>query len=329
MTIQIRGSVFETNSSSSHSVTVSSEELADDYGIPKDVLRSGVIRAHIAGHYGWEWHRYYTPGGKIAYLATQLAGGLAYGGSGKDVTAKMRQNTRVDHMLQIIERRTGCRVEIIGASSASVDHDSIGVGLELLGDENEFLRFVFGKRSYVETGNDNSSAPMTISTDLGDESYLENRYVQASEVGGQRFEMTLDMRGSNVFMHPEGGQPIYANVDDQADLSAFVADLDGLVIEKVGVWSQRPDTLPEEHAADDVQEFVHEYLNELTEILPSLKIVREASIDSTFDVSTKDLDRWDRQQAAHFTLFASAEPEKVARMAALLSRHSGMAQTHP
>ncbi len=328
MTVHIRDAVFETNSSSSHSVTVSAEELADDYGITKATLRSGVIRVQTKT-YGWEWARAYSPEAKIAYLVTQLAGEYASGKPGKDVTQQVRRDTRVDSMLSLIERRTGCRVEVIGASSAYVDHNSVGTGVELVGDQDKLMKFIFGQRSYVETGNDNSSPPMVIRTDIGDESYHENRYVPALE-GGSRFEMTLDLFGANVFMRPDGGEAIYAYVDDQEDLRAFVDDLDGLVIDRVAVWSQRPASLCEEHAADDAQEFVHEYLNELTQILPSLKILREAAVDSTFDVSSKDLSRWDRSESAQFTLFASAEPEKVARMTALLSRHSGMvAPAHP
>jgi hypothetical protein len=327
MTIQIRDAVFETNSSSSHSVTVSADELADEFGISKETLRGGVITAHTKV-YGWEWARSYSPGAKIAYLVTQLAGGYASGKPGKDVTREVRRDSRVDSMLSMIERRTGCRVEVMGASSAYVDHNSVGTGVELLDDPEKLMSFIFGRRSYVETGNDNSNPPMVIRTDLGDESYHENRYVADAE-GMERFEMTLDLNGANVFMRPDGGEAIYAYVDDQQDLHAFVEDLDGIVIDRVGVWSQRPESLSEEHAADEAQEFAHEYLNELTQILPSLKILREAAVDSTFDVSTKAMNRWDRSQSAQFTLFASAEPEKVARMAALLSRHSGMAQAHP
>jgi hypothetical protein len=327
MTIQIRGAVFETNSSSSHSVTVSADELADDYGIPKEMLRSGVLRAQIR-EFGTEWERFYSPGTKIAYLVTQLAGGRACGASGKDVTRDVRQNSRVDRMLAMIEKCTGCRVEVIGSGSALVDHASAGIGIELLDDPDQLLKFVFGQRSYVETGNDNSEAPMVIETDRGDESYHEGRYVPTPE-GGERFEMTLDLYGANVFMRPDGGEPIYAYVDDQDDLNTFVTDLDGLVIDKIGVWCPRPETLSVEDAADEAQEFVHLYLKELTQILPELKILREVSVDSTFDVSARELGRWDRRGAAQFTLFASADPEKVARMTSLLSRHSGMAQAHP
>ncbi len=327
MICKVRDAVFETNSSSSHSVTVSSEELADDYGLSKETLRNGVIRAQTKA-YGWEWGRAYSPEAKIAYLVTQLAAAYASGKPGKDVTQQVRQHARVDSMLSLIERRTGCRVEVIGASSAYVDHNSAGTGAELLDDQDKLMKFIFGQRSYVETGNDNSTPPMVIRTDLGDESYHENRYVSAFE-GGDRFEMTLDLYGANIFMRPDGGEAIYAYVDDQDDLHAFVSDLDGLVVDKIGVWSQRPDSLSEEDAADEAQEFVHDYLNELLQILPSLKILREATVESTFDVSLKDLDRWGRRQSAHFTLFASAEPKKVARMTALLSRHSGIAQAHP
>jgi len=321
---QIRRSVFETNSSSSHSVTVSSEELAGDFGIHKALLRGGVIRAELQeGGYGWDWHRYYSPGAKIAYLVAQLAGRQAYGTSGKDISSDVRRNSSVDALLSKIETRTGCRVEVVGAGPCPIDHDSVGVGVELLhsGDDG-VLRFIFGKDSFVETGNDNSEPPMEIATDRGSESYHANRVVAVPE-DARRFDLTLDRIG-NVFLCPEGEEPLYAHVDDRVDLAAFMGDLDGLVVEKISVWSQRPAAMTEEQAAEDVGEFVHLYLRDLTRDLPALGIASNMAVETAFDVSDRNLSYWDRRKSAHFTISGAAYPEKVDRMMALLVKHSGM-----
>lgn len=324
MRTQIRRSVFETNSSSSHSVTVSSEELAGDFGIHKALLRDGVIRARLQeGGYGWEWHRYYSPGAKIAYLVAQLAGRQAYGTSGKDISGAVRTNSSVDALLAKIEKSTGCRVEVIGAGSCPIDHDSVGVGVGLLhsGDDG-LLRFIFGKDSFLETGNDNSEPPMEIATDRGSESYHANRVVEVQE-DARRFDLTLDRIG-NVFLCPEGEEPLYANVDDRDDFVAFMGDLDGLVVEKVSVWSQRPVSMSEEHAVEDAGEFVHCYLRDLTRDLPALGISKDMVVETAFDVSARDLSDWDRKESAQFTISAATDPEKLERMMVLLSRHSGM-----
>jgi hypothetical protein len=326
MTVQVRNSVFETNSSSSHSVTISQDELAD-LKVAKSILREGVIKAKLQG-FGWEWERFYSPGVKIAYLIAQMAPAEARG-AGKDVTSMVRRNDRVGALLDLIEKKTGCRVEVIGARDPYVDHNSVGTGIELLEDQDQLLKFIFGERSFLETGNDNSSPPRTIKTDLGgDESYHEHR-ISSVHDDSERFAMTIDFYGGNVFMQREGGEPIYANIDDHVDMSSFLTDLDGMVIERFEVWSQRPKSVSEEDAADDVREFVHEYLIGLAYRLPAVKIVRDLVIDCTFDVTVQDLSLWDRQSGASITIHAAADLEKAARLSAMLERHSGVTVAKP
>jgi hypothetical protein len=323
MTVQIRNAVFETNSSSSHSVTVSREELADDFGISKATLRSGVIRAEIAGHYGWAWKRYYSPGAKIAYLATQLAGHHADGMEGVDVTKFMRRDAGVASLIDLVQRRTGCRVEIIGADDASIDHDSVGVGTELFDDEDVLMRFIFGPGSFVQTGNDNNTAPMWIDTDRGSERYHEHRYVDGP-VEGQRFAFTVDLWGSNVFMHPEGSDPVYAHVDDRDDMAAFLRDLDGLTMEQIDVWTTRPKDVDQSLAEEFVQDAVHEYLVDLEDVIPGMKFSEQLKVETTFDVTDQPRDKWNCADTATYTLKAAADPKMVGRMMEVLARHSSM-----
>lgn len=193
MKSQIRDRVFETNSSSSHSVTIDGAEL-EDFGLDKETLREGVIRVALQSDgYGWEWRRYYKPENKIAYLLLQLQGGslssdfdLPYD---EDHSNRFRDDNRTDYFLRTIEEATGCRVVITRDDEDflygyTIDHDSVGRGLEHLGDADEILKLVFGRNSYVETGNDNDSPPEKIwSDDRGEVQYFEHILVDGMPDG--------------------------------------------------------------------------------------------------------------------------------------------------
>jgi hypothetical protein len=189
MKTQIRDRVFETNSSSSHSVTIDGAELKD-FGLDKDTIREGVIRVELpCDGYGWEWRRYYKPENKIAYLLLQLQGGclpsdfdLPYD---EDHSETFRENdSRTDYFLRTIEEATGCRVVVTRDAEDvgygySIDHDSVGKGLEHLGEADEILKLVFGRDSYIETGNDNENPPERIwSDDRGEVRYFEHILVE-------------------------------------------------------------------------------------------------------------------------------------------------------
>lgn len=194
MKSQIRDRVFETNSSSSHSVTIDRAELKD-FGLDKDTLREGVIRVELQSDgYGWEWRRYYKPENKIAYLLLQLQGGslpsdfdLPYD---EDHSERFRgDDHRTEYFLRTIEEATGCKVVVTRDDEDflygyTIDHDSVGKGLEHLGDADEILKLVFGRNSYVETGNDNDTPPEKIwSDDRGEVQYFEHILVDGTPEG--------------------------------------------------------------------------------------------------------------------------------------------------
>lgn len=320
--IAIRRSVFETNSSSSHSVTISDEELSDFKALAKSELREGVIRAKLReGGYGWEWYRYYSPGAKIAYLVAQVTRGRRSGGSGQDITADVREYRDVDRMLSKIERATGCRVSVIGADRCPIDHDSVGVGIEVLSDEDAMMRFIFGQASYVETGNDNSSAPATIDTDCGPEPYHIGRYVEQPQ-SGVRVDLRIDPMGP-VFVEPEGGEPIYAHVDGIEDFQGVWAALDGMFVEEVAVWSLRPPSFSASDAAEEVHEFAHEYLIELARRMPGMRIAKDLRVGSASDPAPKYIDEWTRKDSASYTLTSVVDEVKMGQLMEILGRHSG------
>ncbi len=183
--LHIRKRVFETNSSSSHSLTVGGSDLAE-LPFPEEVLRRGMIDIPV-DNFQWEWKRFYTAAGKASYLLTQLAGNefSDYGNipneseSEEDLTLRLcQENEKLGLLRKVIEEYTGCAVTFRREPSgwAGIDHESEGVGLDLFNDENLLQRFLFDPTSYIQTGNDNDYAPTMIDTDdNGKEPYSKNR----------------------------------------------------------------------------------------------------------------------------------------------------------
>lgn len=166
---QVRQSVFETNSSSSHSLTLSQDNLVD-LPLSALTLRRGTLSLQLSD-YGWEWHRYYTPEEKANYLLTAAwGGGCAPDGSEESAVQAMREeNPRVDMLCRVIEEHTGVKVLVVPGCSGYVDHQSVGVGLPLFESEDLLKQFLFSKDAFIQTGNDNSDPGRFIDTDRGHE----------------------------------------------------------------------------------------------------------------------------------------------------------------
>ena len=174
--IQIRKSVFETNSSSSHSLTMGSDDIVEQ-PFSAAVLRSGVVELAV-GEYGWEWRRYYQPKEKLAYLLTQITNGKIESGEPSEVTRGLRkEDPRAEMLCRVVEAHTGCEL-VFNASEGYIDHQSAagdgGNGLELFDDESVLRKFIFNSESCIQTGNDNDAPPWTIKTDRGPELFFES-----------------------------------------------------------------------------------------------------------------------------------------------------------
>lgn len=185
--IHIRRSVFETNSSSSHSLTVRERDLAD-MPLSEATLREGVLRVS-PDDYGWEWKRYYLAENKLSYLLTYIVGGdldQSFWGAEEFTQQLCERYPQIAEICQLIERHTGCRVEISGGEG-SIDHESSHLGGEALENTQTLSNFLFSPYSYVETGNDNDSSPSSISTDMGDsEPYHQPRQAPKAKSASKR-----------------------------------------------------------------------------------------------------------------------------------------------
>jgi hypothetical protein len=134
----IRKKVFETNSSSSHSISISEDDknFLLDYMIPDD---TGTIEL-VGGEFGWEWERYTDAETKANYFALD----------------NFNDREALQDLADIITEQTGAKRVLLNISGY-IDHQSVGTTRCL--SKAQIKNFIFNKKSILYTGNDNSDAP--------------------------------------------------------------------------------------------------------------------------------------------------------------------------
>lgn len=143
----IRQNTFETNSSSSHSVTIVSDDLDESY--------KGKSLHLEGGEFGWGVERYSDSETKANYLFTWCVSR-----SGDDNTDRTT-NDDLDKLCTAIENYTGVNVTISSGSGdryypyGYIDHQSSDVGGDIMYCEREIIDFIFGTRSELMIDNDN------------------------------------------------------------------------------------------------------------------------------------------------------------------------------
>lgn len=133
----IRKKVFETNSSSTHSISIS----ADSDGMLESLFVDSEGVVTITGRdFGWEWKRYNDAKTKASYAAVDRG---------------------CDKMLEeVIKEHTGAkRVDFVGINNCYIDHESVGTSHEAFVNKETLKNWLFNPKSWLFTGNDNSSAP--------------------------------------------------------------------------------------------------------------------------------------------------------------------------
>ena len=129
----IRKSVFETNSSSTHSITIG-------YGNNWDTLSSdedGCIFI-FGGEFGWEEASYNDAYTKASYCAT----------------AAQYDENRQEMLIKVISSYTNCKVDIT-FDVGYIDHQSSEVADEVFYSYDDLKQFIFNKDSVLVTDNDN------------------------------------------------------------------------------------------------------------------------------------------------------------------------------
>lgn len=143
MNTKIRKSLFETNSSSTHSITI--QESGDYTSIKHD----GKIEL-VGGEFGWEWETYRDPLTKANYCAVYATG----------------NESKTEMLKEVISDHTGAEVEISAQKDdydkghySYIDHQSDAIAEDAFASRQSLKNFIFGVNSTLYTGNDNSSPP--------------------------------------------------------------------------------------------------------------------------------------------------------------------------
>ena len=137
--ISIRKGVFETNSSSVHTIVIQKNP-------PKNIHPIKIQE----GDYGWSLEFLQTPEERASYFYTALCNC----GEGLDEPV---HDARLK-MMSLLPKdiRYECKFE--NGEDCYIDHcDELLPWLQdLIDDNDKFLRFIYGDKSYVCTGNDNT-----------------------------------------------------------------------------------------------------------------------------------------------------------------------------
>lgn len=131
----IRKSVFETNSSSTHVISITKHR---EYQLPKHV-------DFKFGEFGWEYEVYKDTSDKANYLYTMIK----YFNNKEVYINTIKKYLDEENISYTFETETD--------ESGYVDHGSCGLEIveNILESKEKLFSFLFDNKSYVTTGNDN------------------------------------------------------------------------------------------------------------------------------------------------------------------------------
>lgn len=160
---QVRQGVFETNSSSTHSITISDKEIYNDFVLEKD----GKTLILTGGEFGWEEEDYSDCLSKANYIAIMLHElknlVIRFKEYGEE-TYKLPEWADANYgqcyniFMNVLKEGTGCKyIWIQNMNHSFIDHQSIEdiTDNEWLLDSDKVKNFIFGRRSFLRTDNDN------------------------------------------------------------------------------------------------------------------------------------------------------------------------------
>jgi len=144
MKIQTRQSCWETNSSSSHSLTISKlgtyavdiPVLQNYQGKPQTIVFTG-------GEFGWGYDKYSDSYTKANYLATYLH------------VNDLWKSKEFHLFEEVIKAETGAKNIVYDLDDAYIDHQSVDVGEEAFKDKRTLKHFLFNRASILTIDNDN------------------------------------------------------------------------------------------------------------------------------------------------------------------------------
>lgn len=154
---QIRQNTFETNSSSSHSITISNKGHFDANALPVVDYYKGTKDCVVltGGEFGWGYEYYDDALTKANYLATFV----------KTVELYNHDMSKYREMLvECIKEVSGCKSVVFDLGSpnkwgsidgAYIDHQSEETGLDAFVSADALKHFIFNRKSVLVIDNDN------------------------------------------------------------------------------------------------------------------------------------------------------------------------------
>ena len=173
---QIRNGVFETNSSSTHSICIAKN--------PVTLLPIPEYLDFQFDSYGWEENKLTSIKEKVRYLYTCI-GYLESEQKIKEVLQFIVKTLKKHGVKQIYfdpfdlcfyrDSKDKITTYISPGSDGYVDHghEAIEFVEDVCSDENKLINFLFSDQSFVLTGNDNSGTDVTIRVDYEHDEYYK------------------------------------------------------------------------------------------------------------------------------------------------------------
>lgn len=165
--VKIRQNVFETNSSSTHSVCISKGSY-EPSGNELDPSWDNYIHTEI-GEFGWEFRKYYDIDSKISYIVTMIYEtelGDKFDFSNKvsveEINTAMLESPTFNELNEYIKMTFHCDGLYVDNTDGYIDHqsstDDYANAKEFLDDAgvDSVVEFVFNPFICLRTGNDNS-----------------------------------------------------------------------------------------------------------------------------------------------------------------------------
>ena len=159
MKVQVRRGVFETNSSSTHSMCIAKEEVT---------VEEGTTVEFTFGEFGWAFEEYTDTNGKASYLYTaihaidngQIEERIEFI---RDCLDSHGVRYTMEEPVYHVNSRTNYRYLESGMIDHSYDtHDFVE---DVCSDHSKLMSYLFSDRSFVLTGNDNSDHDVSINVD--------------------------------------------------------------------------------------------------------------------------------------------------------------------
>lgn len=224
----IRNNVFETNSSSTHSISIAPQVKGLYDTLPVD--GDGKIRL-TGGEFGWEWAKYNDALTKANYAA---------------VFAKEGTDQMVDMLVNVIKEHTGAKeVEFAFTTGyndadkskpwAYIDHQSGygegGDALEAFDTPQKLKNWIFNPDSWLFTGNDNEGHPSNFyDVEFGIE-YTHRLEMDGSDITEMFQEYPNEELLQEALERVSDGHSIYRegeryNYDDKFKLCRYEKDVE-------------------------------------------------------------------------------------------------------